>query len=65
METLIIRSNNREKLEALKAVAKALKVSIISEEKPYDPEFVAKINESKKQFEGGEYEVIAVEDLWK
>ena len=46
METLIFRSNSREKLEALKAVAKALKISFETEEKPYDPEFVEKIKES-------------------
>ena len=65
METLIFRSNSREKLEALKAVAKALKISFETEEKPYDPEFVEKIKESRKQFENGQHKVIAIEDLWK
>jgi len=65
METLIFRSNSREKIEALKAVAKALKISFETEGKPYDPEFVDKIKESRRQFENGQHKVIAIEDLWK
>ena len=65
METLIFRPDSKEKLEALKAFAKALKISFASEESEYDPEFVSKIQESRKQFENGQHKVIAVEDLWK
>ena len=65
METLIFRSDNPEKIEALKAVARALKVSFETKEKSYDPEFVEKIQESRKQFEKGDFEVIAVEDIWE
>jgi len=36
-----------------------------TEEKPYDPEFVAKIKESGVQFDEGKYKVIKIEDLWK
>jgi len=49
----------------LKAVAKALKISFETEEKPYNPEFVDKIKESRKQFDNGQHKVIAIEDLWK
>ncbi len=65
METLILRPDNLEKLEALKAVARALKIPFETEEKPYDPEFVEKIQESRKQFEQGNLEVITLENLWK
>jgi len=65
METLIFRSDNSEELEALKAVARVLKIPFETEDQPYDPEFVAKIRESRKQFEAGDFEVISVEDLWK
>lgn len=65
METLVIRSDNREKLEAIKVVAKALKVPFKIEKESYDPEFVAKIKESRKQFEEGKYKEIEIDDLWK
>ncbi len=65
METLIFRSDDLEKLEAIKAVARALKMTFETEEEPYDPEFVEKIQASRKQFEEGDFKVIAVEDLWK
>lgn len=35
------------------------------EEEPYNPEFVAKIMRSKKDFEEGRFTVIKTEDLWK
>jgi uncharacterized membrane protein (DUF106 family) len=65
METLIFRPDSKEKLEALKAFAKALKISFASKEEGYDPEFVSKIQESRKQFENGQHKVIPLEDLWK
>jgi len=70
METLIFRLKNQEKLEALKAVAKALKISFESEanEKPYNPEFVAKIARGRKDKAAGRGTVISMEELdslWK
>ena len=35
------------------------------EEEPYNPEFVAKIMRSKKDFDEGRFTVIKTEDLWK
>lgn len=32
---------------------------------PYDPEFVAKIKKSDKNFAEGKFTTIKVEDLWK
>ena len=34
-------------------------------EKNYNPDFVAKIQESKEQFKNGNFTVIKTEDLWK
>ncbi|WP_157488000.1 DUF2683 family protein [Dyadobacter crusticola] len=65
METLVFHPENKEQLEALKAFAKALKISFVTKADDYDPEFVAKIQESRKQFENGEYKVIELDDLWK
>ncbi|KAA0989510.1 DUF2683 family protein [Dyadobacter aurulentus] len=65
METLVFRPENKEQLEALKAFAKALKISFVSNPDGYDPKFVAKIQESRKQFENGDFKVVEIEDLWK
>ncbi|WP_299586338.1 DUF2683 family protein [Mucilaginibacter sp.] len=55
METMIMHPKNKEQLSALKAVAKALKVEFETEASPYNPDFVAKIKESKKQIDEGKY----------
>ena len=47
---------NKEQLSALKAFAKALKVDFeTTKESPYNPDFVNKIKQSKKQVEQGNY----------
>lgn len=53
METLIFQPNNQEQVKALKAFAKALKISFRTEEKPYDPEFVAMIAKGKQDLKDG------------
>jgi hypothetical protein len=55
METVIMHPKSKEQLSALKAVAKALKVDFETEKSPYNPDFVAKIKESMKQVEQGNY----------
>lgn len=55
MESVTIYPQNKEQLSALKAFAKALKVDFKTEKSPYNPEFVAKIKESKKQTEEGKF----------
>ncbi len=68
METLIFRSDNQDKLEALKAVAKALKIKFQTEESPYNPEFVAKIERGREEMKEGKGTVISMEELeslWK
>ena len=70
METLILYPKNKEELEALKAVAKVLKMKFKtkSEEKPYNPEFVAKIEEGRRDKTAGRGTVISQEELdslWK
>ncbi len=53
--------------KALKAIFKALGLPFKTqkEEKPYDPEFVAKIKRAEKQIAEGDYKIIETEDLWK
>ncbi|MEX8548941.1 MAG: DUF2683 family protein, partial [Mucilaginibacter sp.] len=49
---------------ALKAFMKALKINF-KEEKPYNPDFIKKIERSKKDFEAGNFKSIKTKDLWK
>lgn len=66
METLKIHTKDKEQLETVKTILKALKVPFeTSAESPYDPEFVAKIKESESQAKKGMVKAIKTEDLWK
>jgi hypothetical protein len=55
MQTVIVHPKNKEQLSALKAFVKALKIDFETETSPYDPDFVAKIKETKKQVDEGKY----------
>lgn len=68
MEEIIVRPKDKEQLSAFKKFFKTMNMSfeVIKEiEKPYNPEFVAKIMRSKKDFEAGRFTAIKTEDLWK
>ena len=65
METLIVHPKNEEQSTALKAVMKVLKIDFETEERPYNPEFVAKIKRGQEQVKAGKGVKIAIEDLWK
>ncbi|HEY2583259.1 MAG TPA: DUF2683 family protein [Mucilaginibacter sp.] len=65
MGTVIAHPENKEKLAALKAFMKALKIRFEEEKSPYNPEFVEKINRSEEDFKAGKYKAIKTEDLWK
>ena len=73
METLIIHTE-AEKVEIIKEFLNSIKVKFeistdqSDTESPYDPEFVAKIKKSRKDFEAGEGRVITIgelDSLWK
>lgn len=49
METLIMHPETKEQLAALKAVAKALKVSVETKKSPYNPEFVEMVKTAEKR----------------
>ncbi|MEO7213652.1 DUF2683 family protein [Mucilaginibacter sp.] len=55
METVIVHPKNDEQLSALKAFAKALKMDFETTKSPYNPDFVKKIKQSKKQVEDGNF----------
>ncbi|MCC5929438.1 MAG: hypothetical protein JJU28_09355 [Cyclobacteriaceae bacterium] len=62
--TIIIHTENKEQEKALKAFAKALKMKFeVAKEKPYDPEFVARIQESREQYKKGEFISVEKKDI--
>jgi hypothetical protein len=62
--TFIIHPETTEQENALKAFMKALKIKFeVSKEKPYDPEFVAKIKESRQQAKEGKTTRVEKKDL--
>lgn len=66
METINIKAytDDSAQIDALKAFMKALKIKFeLTNDKPYNAEFVAKINNSKKQAENGETTRVKKEDL--
>ncbi|MES2109225.1 MAG: DUF2683 family protein [Bacteroidota bacterium] len=65
MGTLIAHPENKEKMAALKAFMKALKIRFEEGESPYKPEFVEKIKRSQADFKAGKFKAIKTDDLWK
>ena len=65
MGTLIVHPENKEKLDALKAFMKALKIRFEENKSPYDFKFVEKLNRSDEDFKAGNFTAIKTEDLWK
>ncbi|HEY8782589.1 MAG TPA: DUF2683 family protein [Mucilaginibacter sp.] len=67
METIIVHPKSQKQLATIEAILKALDVSFKKEEKsPYNPDFVARILESKKQVEQGNYITLdPAKSLWE
>ena len=62
----MVRPENDDQLRAIKAVLKVLNVDFVTQKgKAYDPEFVEKIQESRKQAKAGKVSSVRIEDLWK
>jgi len=60
----ILHPANEEQVNALKAFVKALKIKFeITSQKSYNPDFVAKIQKSKKEIEEGNFTRVEKEDL--
>ena len=67
MEILILQPNNKEQLMALKAILKALKIDFkIAKniEKPYNPEFIAKMKQGEADVKAGKTTKIEPADIW-
>lgn len=71
MQTINITAHTEDasQIDAIKSVMKALKIKFeISKEKPYNPDFVAKINQSRRDFKEGKGTLVSIEqinNLWK
>jgi phosphoribosylamine-glycine ligase len=68
MQTINITAHTKDasQIEAVKAFMKALKIKFeISNENPYNPEFVKKIKQTEDDFKSGKYTSVKVEDLNK
>ncbi len=65
MGILIAHPESKEKMAALKAFMKALKIRFEEDKSPYSAEFVEKMKRSEEQFIAGDYKAIKTEDLWK
>ncbi|MFV0531042.1 MAG: DUF2683 family protein [Flavobacteriales bacterium] len=63
-DIFIAHPKTSEQVSALKAFMQALKIKFeISKESPYDPEFVEKIMESKKQIAEGKFTEVKSKNL--
>jgi hypothetical protein len=64
METYLIHTEKAQ-FKVIKPLLKALKVNIEKVEKPYNPEFVKKMEESDLDFKAGRTTKISLDDIWK
>jgi hypothetical protein len=67
MEAIIIHPENKDQLNAVEAILKVLKVPFkkTKEKSPYNPEFVAKIKRSERNFSKGKTYKIPLDEIWK
>lgn len=63
-DIFIVQPTTKEQVSALKAFMQALKIKFeVSKEEDYNPEFVKKIMESKRQYENGDFISIEKKDI--
>ncbi len=70
MQTLIVQPESSDKLEAVKAVLKALKVKFVAQDAPegenfYSDEFEDKMKRAEADKKAGRFKAIKTADLWK
>lgn len=68
METIKFKvyPHDKEQIDTIKKVFKALKIKfVIEQEKTYDPKFVKRVLEAKKEIKQGRGTKIDTNDLWK
>lgn len=65
-DIFITHPQTEQEASTLKAIMKALKIKFeISKERPYNPDFVAKILESRQQIKEGKTVKMELSDIWE
>lgn len=65
-EIVIAHPKTEEEVSTLKVIMQCLKIKFeISRESAYDPNFVAKVIESRKQVKEGKTVKMKLSDIWK
>jgi hypothetical protein len=66
IQNIIVHPSNEQELSVITAFFKALKIKFeLAKDSPYDPEFVDKIEKSRKQAAEGKTVKIDLDDIWK
>ncbi|WP_209329482.1 DUF2683 family protein [Lunatimonas salinarum] len=65
MNYLIVHPDNEAKLNAIKAVLKALDVAFEEGKGAYNPAFEEKIKEGEKDIQSGRTVKVTLDDIWK
>ncbi|HWK57407.1 MAG TPA: DUF2683 family protein [Parapedobacter sp.] len=65
MGYLIVHPDSSEKLTAIKAVLKALKVDFEESKTTYNADFVAKMQEGEEDIKAGRTVKMTLDELWK
>ena len=65
-QDIIVHPSNAQEMSVIKAFFEALKIKFeVAKDSPYDPEFVDKIEKSRKQAAEGKTVKIDLDDIWK
>ncbi len=65
-QNIIAHPANDQEMGVIKAFFEALKIKFeVTQSSSYDPEFVAKIEKSRKQAAEGKTVKISLDDIWK
>jgi hypothetical protein len=64
MSTIIIHTEG-DKLQQIKDFLESIKVQFETKEETYNPEFVAMIEQNRKEYKEGKYKKINLNELWK
>ncbi|HET54393.1 MAG TPA: hypothetical protein ENN33_04155 [Ignavibacteria bacterium] len=65
-QDIIVHPANAQEMSVIKAFFEALKIKFeVAKVSPYDSEFVAKIEKSRKQAAEGKTVKIDLDDIWK
>ncbi|MFO7862443.1 MAG: hypothetical protein R6U85_00440 [Salinivirgaceae bacterium] len=64
--SIIVRPSNAQEMNVIKAFFEALKINYeVADDSPYNSEFVAKIEKSRKQAAEGKTVKVDLDDIWK